>query len=193
MVGKGGEDMDYGYRHIPPFAGYTDFTPFVPKLYWDVYSQEQRMHALCEQAHKIICYCNMLGIEVDKTLDDIESLEAEFEQFKESGFSDYYEQQLEQWINDNAALLFTKLARMVFFGLTLDGHFVAYIPESWDDIVFDTGADYTLDTYGRLMLRWDADSPDNVDQRPEVVRPITDDELEQKIRNIMNTLYAIGG
>lgn len=185
--------MNCGYGHIPPFAGFTEFTPFVPKLYWNTYSQEQRMHALCEQAHKIICYCDMLGVEVDKTLDDIEALEAEFEQFKESGFADYYEQQLEQWINDNAALLFTKLARMVFFGLTLDGHFVAYIPESWDDIVFDTGADYTLDTYGRLMLRWDADSPDNVDQTPEVVRPITDEELERKIRNIMNTLYAVGG
>ena len=52
---------------------------------------------------------------------------------------------------------------------------------------------YELDTYGRLILRWDVDSPyDNVDQIPEVVRPYSDEELENKIRNIMNTLYSSG-
>lgn len=124
----------------------------------------------------------------------IDSLTEEFEKFKESGFDDYYADQIERWVNDNLGFIFERYTRGIYFGLTLDGHFVAYIPESWSDVIFDTGMDYSLDTYGRLILRMDVDSPyDNVDQTPEVVRPYTDEELEIKVRNIMNTLYAIGG
>ena len=48
------------------------------------------------------------------------------------------------------------MMKMVFFGLTDDGYFVAFIPESWDDIrFFTTGYDYTTDLmpeYGHLVL-----------------------------------------
>ena len=96
-------------------------------------------------------------------------------------------------IEKNLDFIFKQVVTQIYFGLTLDGRFVAYIPESWNDIIFDTGMVYELDTYGRLILRWDVDSPyDNVDQIPEVVRPYSDEELENKIRNIMNTLYSSG-
>ena len=48
-----------------------------------------------------------------------------------------------------------KLVKMVFFGITDDGYFVAYIPEYWDDIVFNTtGYDLAIpDTdFGHLVL-----------------------------------------
>lgn len=48
------------------------------------------------------------------------------------------------------------IATNVFFGLTKDGYFVAYIPESWDDIKFGTtGYDITTNSetnYGHLAL-----------------------------------------
>lgn len=48
------------------------------------------------------------------------------------------------------------MAKMVFFGLTDSGYFVAYIPESWDDIqFFTTGWDFTTDLmpeFGHLVL-----------------------------------------
>ena len=48
------------------------------------------------------------------------------------------------------------MMKMVFFGLTDSGYFVAYIPESWDDIeFFTTGWDFTTDLmpeYGHLVL-----------------------------------------
>lgn len=155
-------------KFVPWFAGWNEFSPVIPKLYWDVESQEQRIHNICATLHKLVCYADMLGVKINLNRDDIDWLLNQFDEFKEHGFEDYYEQQLEQWINDNAALLFTKLAKMVFFGLTMDGHFVAYIPESWQDIVFDTGMQYGIDTYGRLILRWDVDeSAGNVNQRPE--------------------------
>lgn len=53
-------------RIIPSFAGFTEFTSSIPKLYWDVKSQEQRILAICKMLHKVICYADMLGENVDE-------------------------------------------------------------------------------------------------------------------------------
>ena len=48
-----------------------------------------------------------------------------------------------------------QLVKMVFFGITDEGYFVAYIPEFWDDIIFNTtGYDINLADYdfGHLVL-----------------------------------------
>lgn len=45
---------------------------------------------------------------------------------------------LTDWMRKNALSLIGELVKMVFFGLTLDGHFVAYIPEAWSDVLFGT-------------------------------------------------------
>lgn len=159
-------------NRIPRFNFWDPGTWTIPKLYWDAFSQEQRIHAICKQLSKIIGYADYISTKVNENRFDIDELETLFEQFMESGFDDYYAEQIEQWVNDNLAYLYELLVRQVYFGLTLDGHFIAYIPESWNDIVFDTGANYSLDTYGRLILRFDVDSPqDDVDQTPEIVRP----------------------
>ena len=53
-------------RIIPSFAGFTEFTSSIPKLYWDVKSQEQRILAICKLLNKVICYADMLGENVDE-------------------------------------------------------------------------------------------------------------------------------
>lgn len=60
-----------------------------------------------------------------------------------------------KWMEENALDLVGELVKMVFFGLTDDGYFVAYIPESWNDIIFGTtGLDDIIPgvEYGRLTL-----------------------------------------
>ena len=148
----------------PRWSSFLDFVPTVPQLYWNVDGNEQRYHLLCKQLHKLVCYADMLGMKININHEAIEKLEAEFEEFKESGFLDYYEKQLEAWINANMPEIIGKYVRMVFFGLTLDGHFVAYIPDGtgWDDIIFDTGAVYRSDEYGRLILLMDVDNASDV-------------------------------
>ena len=176
-------------RYVSPFWGFTEFTPTIPKLYWDVRSQEQRILRICDMLDRLICYSDYLGDKVQINKDDIEWLKSEFDEFKAHGFDDYYAAQIEQWVNDHLETLYHLLVKQVFFGLTLDGRFVAYIPESWDDIVFDTGMVYELDTYGRLILRWNVDNG-AIDQTPEIVRPSSQySQLYSYIRNIMNTLY----
>lgn len=182
-------------RQIPPFYGFTAFTPTIPKLYWDVKSQEQRILRICDLLDKLICYSDFLGEEINVTKDDIEFLKSEFEEFKEHGFEDYYLEQIEKWINDNLETILHVLIRQVYFGLNLEGRFIAIIPDSWSDIVFDTGMVYELDTYGRLILRMDVDSPyDHVDQTPEVVRSSGQyTQLRRYVENIMHTLYTTEG
>lgn len=179
---------------IPRFSFWDPGTWAIPKLYWDAFSQEQRIHAICKQLAKIIGYADYISNQVNENTADIAELQDMFEKFMESGFDDYYAEQIERWVNENLAYLYETLVKQVFFGLTLDGHFVAYIPESWNDIVFDTGADYSLDTYGRLILRWNVSGGSNVLQIPEVTHDTPDyEQMYTYIYNMMNTLYSPEG
>lgn len=161
-------DKDNIRTYVPPFIGFTEFTASIPKLYWGVKSQEQRIRAICEQLHKLACYADFIGDKVSINRKDIDWLMEQFELFKEHGFDDYYLEQVEKWIDNHLTWIFTEVAKQVYFGINEQGYFVAYIPDGWDDIVFDTGMVYGEDTYGRLILRWDVDnSGETVNQRPE--------------------------
>lgn len=65
---------------------------------------------------------------------------------------------MKEWIANNFYDIVGDMAKMVFFGLTDSGYFVAYIPESWDDIDFKTtGWDIMLaiqPEYGHLVLEY---------------------------------------
>lgn len=177
--------------NIPPFWGWTRYTPVIPKMYWDVYSQEERIKRLCRDHDKLAHYASYLAELLGKNNEDIQELRDYVNEFLTSGFDDALAEKIAKWVDEHLQFIFTHTIRQVYFGLTQDGHFVAYVPDSWSDIVFDTGADYNLDTYGRLILRWDADSPYDVDQTPEVVHPYYNDYIKTQIVNIMHTLYSI--
>lgn len=141
---------------IPPFWGYSAFTPTIPKMYWNVKSQEQRILNLFDLLDKLVCYCDDVGILVNVNSNDIAKLKADFEKFKETGFLDYYQKQLEEWFLANAWQLYQMQAKQVYFGLTDDGYFCAYVPDSWKEITFDTGAVFGRTDYGRLCLKFDS-------------------------------------
>lgn len=137
-------------------AGVTQFTPAIPKFYWDVDSQEQGIKQMCKTICLIIDYLNQVADQVNLDTDAIKKLEEDFKAFVEHGFDDYYREQMEKWFNDNAWTIYQKIAKQVYFGLTSDGYFCAYVPDSWKEITFDTGAVYGRSDYGRLCLKFDA-------------------------------------
>lgn len=61
-------------KPIPPFCSFTEFVPSIPKLYWNVKSQEQRILALCRQLHKLVCYVDFVGDKVNLNHEEIEKL-----------------------------------------------------------------------------------------------------------------------
>lgn len=150
-------------RWLPYFNAFTAFTPEIPKLYWDVKSQEQRYFVLCEQLHKVICFLDCISDKINLDHNEIEWLKEQFKQFMESGFDDYFYEKMLEWLNTHQQEIWDALGKMVFFGLTLDGYFCAYVPESWSDIVFDTGAIYNTQEYGRLILRYNVEGHGVID------------------------------
>lgn len=139
---------------LVPYGSFTLNTPTIPKFYWDVYSQEERLKHICCELEKLRQYADMLGVNVNWNHDAIIELQEQFKKFMESGFFDYYAAQIEKWINDNMERIISEAIKMVFFGLTPDGYFCAYIPKSWAGIMFDTGANYGSDDYGCLILEY---------------------------------------
>lgn len=149
---------------LPLFSYWTDFTPTIPKMYWDVYSQEDRIKKLCCEFFKMTKYADKIAEQLNLTDDELEELRNELEEYIQGAFETYYEEMLNNWINENMADILSRAMRIVYFGLTLDGYFVGYIPEgnAWDDIMFDTGQNYDDDKYGRLMLYYKTDSSSDV-------------------------------
>lgn len=50
---------------LPPYWGYTQYTPVIPKFYWDVYSQEQRIKHLCKEYDRLAHYASVLAEEIN--------------------------------------------------------------------------------------------------------------------------------
>ena len=98
---------------------------------------------------KVVKYINNL-IDSDKEIvDNVDELARELET-------------VQQWINDFDYSNIYKivgeyLATMIFVEITDSGYFVYYIPETWDDITFNTtGLDISISgyDYGHLVLSY---------------------------------------
>ena len=85
---------------------------------------------------------------------DIDAINAELDAVKQGKYAGLYVDAMAAWIDQNVQALVGKIVQYVFFGLSMDGHFVAYIPEAWDILEFDTVVDPAEELYGHLILRW---------------------------------------
>ena len=97
------------------------------------------------------------GLEDWKTehVEEYEQLKALYDAIMSGNFPQSVTDAFNKWMQKNALDLVGELVHLVFFGLNEDGHWVAYIPEGWDDIIFNTaGYDINIpDTeYGQLVL-----------------------------------------
>ena len=137
---------------LAPF-GCWPYTMVIPKFYWDAESPEQRVKYLCMLYDKLMAYVDALKDNVNVDSEAIAELQEAFQKFMESGFDDYYAQQVAKWIAANLQKIIDAMTvSTVYFGLTDDGYFTAYYPLSWKTVQFDTIADYSSDYYGCLVL-----------------------------------------
>lgn len=149
---------DGGIWSIVPYGSYTAYTPALPQFYWDVYSAEQRIKHICYEIDKVINYADMLGVNLNATHEDVVKLQEQFEQFKDGEMLDFYEKQIQAWIDANMERLIEQsLVKFVIPSITKDGYFCLYIPDSWNEIRFDFGVVYGRTDYGRIILRFDAE------------------------------------
>lgn len=79
---------------------------------------------------KVVDYINHMIEDMNTNTDAMEELQAEIAeiQYKLDNFDSHI---LEQWLQDH-------LAKMIFVEITDDGYIIYYIPDSWQEITFNT-------------------------------------------------------
>lgn len=99
---------------------------------------------LCKLTH----YVNSIIEDEKKIAEQLDATMADVAELKEALDSGEFEKIFNEYMR--------KSMKMVWFGLTDDGRFVAYVPQSWNEIIFDTIMDYENPYYGHLVLSYDA-------------------------------------
>ena len=93
----------------------------------------------------------------DTRLDGLDILTAQLKDatcqlFAKLKAGDFTKDTFIEWVNTNMTDIIHQMVRFVFFGIDDDGHFVAYIPASWDFLHFDTLLDPDKPGYGHLVV-----------------------------------------
>lgn len=88
----------------------------------------------------------------------LQALESLYNDIMSGNFPPEIRAAFERWMRDNAIQIIAMLATTVFFEISDAGYWVAWIPDSWNDIIFNTtGLDITLalqPQYGHLVLSY---------------------------------------
>lgn len=94
----------------------------------------------------------------DETQAVIDAINQLVKDINSGNFPDEMKKAITDFIKNNFYDIVGEMIKMVFFGLTDSGYFIAYIPESWKDIQFST-SEYDDSTplqpdYGHLILSY---------------------------------------
>lgn len=87
--------------------------------------------------------------------DEYSQLKELYDQIISGNFPPSITEAFYKWCYDNIIDLVGSLVKHVFFGLTDNGYFCAFIPDNWSDITFDSIDDGDDPLYGHLVLMYD--------------------------------------
>lgn len=90
--------------------------------------------------------------EYQETYDNLKQL---YDDLMAGNFPPSFVEALTKWVSEYGIEIIAEKIKAIHFGLTNDGYFCAYIPDSWSDIHFETVEDYDDPLYGHLMLLYD--------------------------------------
>ena len=96
-----------------------------------------------------------INIKINELTDRVNDCYAEVEKLINGEYIETYVQALATWIDNNLQVMVSKIVKYVWFEVNEDGYFVAYIPDTWDFIDFDTEMNPDNEDYGKLALLWE--------------------------------------
>lgn len=118
----------------------------LPLVYDDSLSYYELLNKVVNKLNEVIDTDNVLIEDVNDLDGRVSAIEITLNQLTSGDYSEIIESYISEAI------------KMVFFGLTDAGYFIAYIPDSWSDITFNTtGYDITvpcISEYGHLVLSY---------------------------------------
>ena len=135
------------FQTSPPYAAPGDHYQY--DLYWLV---NQLKQALTNTET-----LRLHDIGQDTRLDGLDTVTAQLKEATDQLFAklkagDFTKDTFIEWVNTNMTGIIYQMVRFVFFGLDDDGHFVAYIPASWEFLHFDTLLDPDKPGFGHLVV-----------------------------------------
>lgn len=135
------------FQTSPPYAAPGDHYQY--DLYWLV---NQLKQALTNTET-----LRLHDIGQDTRLDGLDVLTAQLKDATDQLFAklkagDFTKDTFVEWVNTNMTDIIYQMVRFVFFGLDDDGHFVAYVPASWEFLHFDTLLDPDKPGFGHLVV-----------------------------------------
>ncbi len=115
----------------------------IPLVYDDSLSYYEVLCKCVDYINNLIETDNEIFATIDDMQNDIKILQE---------WVDNFDSEAEKTIRE---LIEKYIAGSVIFGLTNDGYFCAYIPDSWSKIHFGTIMDFPDPLYGHLTLSYD--------------------------------------
>lgn len=131
--------------------------------WWEIYPwtnlHDLNLDWVIEVCQKALKEVDRFPAQIEDLQSQIDSANGDIDKIKKYLASNEFINQnlsaIETYIQDNLPDIVSQYVKYIFFGLTDDGHFAAYIPDSWDFISFDTGADPSdTERYGHLILKY---------------------------------------
>lgn len=132
---------------------YYNVQKVLPAVYDDSLSYYELLAKIQAKLNEVIRSENNLNewqVAQDNVIKELEQL---VQDFIAGGYKEDFDKFAQAWLDANIEQALRKAAHMVFFGLTDNGYFVAYIPEDWS-FVFDTIIDYNNENYGCLTITY---------------------------------------
>ena len=123
----------------------------LPAVYDDSLSYYELLAKIQEKLNEEVSSLNNLNVWQQAQDEVIGLLEEKVDDFVDGGYIAEFDRFVQEWLDRNFDDYLTKWAHMVFFGLTEDGHFCAYVPQRWS-FVLDSVNDYDDPNYGRLVI-----------------------------------------
>ena len=133
------------FQTSPPYAAPGDHYQY--DLYWLVNQLKQAL----DNTETL----RLHDIRQDTRLDGLDDVTAQLKDavnqlFEKLKAGDFTKDTFVEWVNTNMTGIIYQMVR--FFGLDDDGHFVAYIPASWEFLHFDTLLDPDKPGFGHLVV-----------------------------------------
>lgn len=125
----------------------------LPAVYDDSLSYYELLAKVQDKLNEVVGDLNNLNewqSAQDEALSEMESM---IREFIDGGYREDFDTFAQQWLDENISAALENATKMVFFGLTTDGYFCAYIPTKYS-FVFDTVMDYDSPNYGRLTIKY---------------------------------------
>lgn len=119
--------------------------------------EELNLDWLLEKMKELIDANNANDADIKALAARVDTFEDFYNEIMAGDFPESFKQAFDKYVSENALDIIGQAATSVFFGLTQDGYFVAFIPDSWDEITFGTtGLDDFPDgiPYGHLTLNY---------------------------------------